>query len=87
MGYCAYTLTAKIKEIYKGNVKTEFLEFHTVAEAEAVHDNNSFLGEWVVFLHYSDPSNRKPLQTIENSTRPIKYGILENMRKIAKKRR
>jgi len=44
------------------------------------------LGEKVVFLKWGDnyPNKKMSLGTLENSTRAIKYDVIEKMRKIAK---
>jgi hypothetical protein len=87
-GYCLYRLKAEVKEIFKGKIKKENFEFYTVLEA-STGNKDFLLGEKIVFLNWSSnyPDKKRHLGTLENSTRSIKDGVLEKMRRIAKKKK
>jgi hypothetical protein len=86
-GYCLYRLKAEVKEIFKGKIRRENFEFYTVIEA-STGNKDFLLGEKIVFLDWSRnyPDKKKHLGTLENSTRSIKDGVLEKMRRIAKRK-
>lgn len=79
-GYCAYLLTAEVKEVYKGEIKNGKLEF--VGTSDADYPKKGFMGEKVEFLTWgnSEPSKERKLGTMENSTRWIDYRVLDKMR-------
>jgi hypothetical protein len=87
-GYCLYRLKADVKEIFKGKIKKENFAFYTVLEGSS-NSKDFLLGEKLVFLNWSTnyPDKKRALGTMENSTRPIETGVLQKMRKIAKKKR
>ena len=87
-GYCLYRLKADVKEIFKGKIVKKNFEFYMVLEASTTK-KDFLLGEKIVFLNWSSdfPDKRRHLGTLENSTRSIESGVLEKMRKIAKKKR
>lgn len=86
-GYCLYRLKADVKEVFKGKINKENFEFYMVLEASTSR-KDFLLGEKLVFLERSDnfPDKKMGLGTLENSTRPIQNGVLEKMRKIARKK-
>jgi hypothetical protein len=85
-GYCLYRLKGDVKEVFKGKVSKKAIEFYTSPDAD--YPKKVLLGEKVVFLKWADnyPDKKRSLGAIENSTREIEHKILENMRKIAKKK-
>jgi hypothetical protein len=86
-GYCLYRLKAEVKEVFKGKISRENFEFYTVLEA-TTSKKDFLLGEKLVFLEWSNnfPDKKKSLGTLENSTRSLEPGMLETMRKIARKK-
>jgi len=68
-GYCSYLLTAEVREVYKGEVKSKTLEFY--GSGEATYPKKGFMGERIVFLIWNEDgkNGEKSLGTIENSTR------------------
>ena len=85
-GYCLYLLTAEIKEVFKGNIKTKTLEFYI--SPDAGYPKKNLMGEKLVFLNWNSnyKNKKKSLGTLENSTRSIEHDVLVSMRKIAKKK-
>ncbi len=81
-GYCSFRLIAEIKELYKGNINLKTIEYYEYGEAESIKNKDSFLGERVVFLQKIPDSEKGALQTLDNSTRLIKFNVVEKMRKI-----
>lgn len=81
-GYCAYLLTAEVKEIFKGKVETKPFVFY--ASADASYPKKYFLGEQIVFLlgGEEDKDKKRNLGTLENSSRSIEHNVLEKMRNI-----
>lgn len=87
-GYCLYLLKADVKEVFKGNITEKTIEFYTSPDTS--YPKKYLMGERVVFLNRnSNPPSRNDnsLNTMENSTRWIKYDVLKKMRRIAKKKR
>ena len=83
-GQCVYQLTADIKKVYKGKIRTKKLEFYI--SPDAGYAKEKLLGEKVVFLNNGkDPDGKAILVTLENSTRSIEQDVLEKMRKISGK--
>jgi hypothetical protein len=88
-GYCLYRLKGDVREIFKGKAARENFEFYTVVEASTAK-KDFLLGEKLVFLEWGDnfPGKKRSLGTLENSTRSsIEKGVLETIRKIAKRKR
>jgi hypothetical protein len=81
-GYCAYALTAEVKEIFKGKIETKPFVFH--ATADAGYPQKYFLGKQIVFLldYEEDKNKERNLGTLENSRRSIEHNVLEKMRNI-----
>lgn len=79
-GYCAYLLTAEVKQVYKGNLTEATLDF--VGSSDADYPKKGFMGEKVVFLSWGDPDlgQKGRLETMENSTRWIDHGLLGKMK-------
>lgn len=79
-GYCAYRLTADVKEVFKGDVQTKQIEF--IQTSDAGYPKKYFMGEKVIFLEWSEPDQgeTKALVTLENSTRSVDNRVLEQMR-------
>ncbi len=79
-GYCLYLITADVKELFKGNIKKDKLEFYVSPDAS--FPKNKLLGEQVVFLvsGLNEKTKKESLHTIENSTRDIE--VIETIRKI-----
>ncbi len=84
IGYCSFRVRAVVKEVFKGKIRTKKIEFSEGGEARLIGNKERFLGEKMIFLETFTDSGKTYLQTIENSTRRIEYGIVEKMRKIAK---
>lgn len=84
-GLCLYLLKADVKEVYKGKITEKTIEFYISPDAD--YPKSKLLGERVVFLNKGSnfPNNKEGLGTLENSTRSIEHGVLNKMRKIAKK--
>jgi hypothetical protein len=83
-GYCLYRLKAEVKEVFKGQIGEKTVEFYMSPDMD--YPKKYLMGERVVFLKWnaSDANKNKSLGAIENSTRSIKYDVLEKMRKIAR---
>jgi hypothetical protein len=79
-GYCLYLITAQVKELFKGSIKKDKLEFYVSPDAS--FPKNKLIGEQVVFLvsKLDEKTKKESLHTIENSTRDIE--IVETIRKI-----
>ena len=86
-GMCLYLLTADVKKVYKGKITKKTLEFYTTTDSDYA-DKDRLLGEKVVFLNLSKnyPNKKMSFGTMENSTRSNEYGIIETMKKIARKK-
>lgn len=79
-GYCSYLLTADIKEIFKGNIKTKTLKF--ITGTDATYRKKGLLGEEIVFLVWqiNAKTKKRTLVDIENSGRGTNW--LKTMREI-----
>jgi hypothetical protein len=79
-GYCLYRLTAEVKQIFKGDIKTKTIEFYE--SPDAGYPKKYLMGEKIVFLIWNEneETKTKSLGTIENSTRSV--SALAKMRKI-----
>lgn len=79
-GYCLYLITADVKEIFKGDIKKDTLEFYVSPDAS--FPKKGLLGEQIVFLvrNRNEKTKKESLSTIENSTRDIE--IIETLRKL-----
>jgi hypothetical protein len=85
-GYCLYRLKAEVKEVFKGRITKKTVEFYTSPDMD--YPKKNLLGERVVFLKWNEAEagKKKTLGAMENSTRWIKYDILQKIRKIAKRK-
>ncbi|MEO6391165.1 MAG: hypothetical protein ABIP75_04880, partial [Pyrinomonadaceae bacterium] len=81
-GQCLYVLTADVKEVFKGTIiTTATLEFYE--SADAVYPKKYFNGPHVVFLSkIRRGQGEVKYGAMENSSRSIKYNVLEKLRKI-----
>lgn len=79
-GYCAYRLTADVKEVFKGVLQIKQMEF--IETSDAAYPKKYFMGERLVFLAWSEPDQgkTKELVALENSTRSVDHRVLEKMR-------
>ena len=86
LGYCGFIIQAKIRELYKGKISSETIEYFEYGEAALIKSKARFLGPQVVFLQeFEDEKSKKvSYQAIENSTRRIEYDVISKMRKISK---
>lgn len=80
--YCAYKLTANVKEVFKGVITSRNLEL--VATAESFYKKENFLGEQVVFLTEGtdEKTGTRTYGMLENTSRSIEYDVLEKLRGI-----
>lgn len=79
-GYCAYELTAEVREMFKGDKTAKTIAF--TETPDATYPWKHLLGESVVFLVKSQGAKKPYLQSIENSSRPIEHDVLGKMRRI-----
>lgn len=80
-GECLYVLTAEVKEVFKGTINTSPMEFFE--SADAGYPRRYFLGPHVVFLSKGRPDQGEVRYgAMENSSRSIKYNVLEKLRRI-----
>lgn len=88
-GYRHYTGTAKIKEVFKGEVAMDDLIEHgwVIEVYDEEPDVSAFLGERVLWLKRWDDNGRLRYGQIEFMAGGIESNILEKLRKISKAKR
>jgi len=85
-GYCGFVIKSEIKELYKGKLSSDTIEYFEYREATAIKSKEHYLGPQIIFLERFENEKTKKTyyQVIENSTRRIDNNVISKMREISK---
>lgn len=81
VGYCNFLLTAVVKEVYKGRLRSSRVTI--IHGVPASIKKERLLGEFIVFL-FRDERGR--LTTVENTIRRVEGDVLKRMRALSGRR-